>query len=125
MDSKTMGKFALVFLGLFLAASIAFTHDTAVEAQIGAAKATPTPTPSVAPTIKEEDDRIVVDTQLVNLNVRVVDRNGRPVNDLKQGDFKVFEEGAPQSIEFFSKSEVPTNYTLVVDNSGSLRQQLD
>jgi Ca-activated chloride channel family protein len=125
MNSKTMGKVSLVFLGLLLAVTFAFTHDTAVEAQISAAKATPTPTPSVAPTIKEEDDRIVVDTQLVNLNVRVVDRNGRPVNDLKQSDFKVFEEGAPQSIEFFSKSEVPTNYTLVVDNSGSLRQQLD
>src|SRR5438309_10140801 len=99
MDSKTMGKVSLLFLGLLLALSFAFTHETAVEAQISADKATPTPTPSVAPTIKEEDDKIVVDTQLVNLNVRVVDRNGRPVNDLKQSDFKVFEEGAPQSIE--------------------------
>jgi len=30
-----------------------------------------------------------------------------------------------QQINFFSKSEVPTNYSLVVDNSGSLRQQIE
>jgi Ca-activated chloride channel family protein len=90
--------------------------------------ATPTPIPSPTtkpPSLTEETDVLKIDTELVNLNVRVVDRNGRPINDLKQADFKVFEENQPQKIEFFSKSEVPTNYTLVVDNSGSLRQQLD
>jgi hypothetical protein len=35
------------------------------------------------------------------------------------------EDGVPQKIDFFSQSEVPTNYALVVDNSGSLRSQLD
>ena len=91
-----MGKFALVFLGLLLAVSFAFTHDTAVRGvQATSVRSTPTPAPSVAPTIKEEDDRIVKSIlELVNLDVRVVDRNGRPVNDLKQSDFKVFEEGA-------------------------------
>lgn len=131
MDHKTIGKIAFVFLGLLLALSFTFTTGHSVSAASEVLTATPTPTPSVAPsikpapTIKDEDERIVVDTQLVNLNVRVVDRNGRPINDLKEADFKVYEEGAPQQIEFFSKSEVPTNYTLVVDNSGSLRQQLD
>jgi Ca-activated chloride channel family protein len=61
----------------------------------------------------------------VNLNVRVIDRNNRPVNNLQQKDFKILEDGVPQQIDFFSKSEVPTNYALVIDNSGSLRQQLD
>jgi Ca-activated chloride channel family protein len=87
--------------------------------------ATPTPAPSPAPTLRDEDVIVKVDTELVNLDVRVVDRNGRPVNDLRQSDFKVLEENQPQQIEFFSKSEVPTNYTLVVDNSGSLRQQIE
>ncbi|HEV8593047.1 MAG TPA: VWA domain-containing protein, partial [Pyrinomonadaceae bacterium] len=35
------------------------------------------------------------------------------------------EDNVPQKIDFFSKSEVPTNYTLVIDNSGSLRSQID
>ena len=128
MNHKKMGKFALVFLGLLLAFSFTFTKGTVALANVGPTP-TPTPTPipkpSVAPTIKDDDEPIKVETNLVNLNVRVVDRNGRPVNDLRQSDFNVFEEGSPQRIEFFSKSDVPTNYTLVVDNSGSLRQQLD
>ena len=75
--------------------------------------------------LREESEVYKVDTELVNLNVRVVDRNNRPINGLSQNDFKIFEDGAPQSIEFFSKSEVPTNYALVIDNSGSLRSQLE
>src|SRR5829696_3832257 len=85
----------------------------------------PTYTPLPAPTIREEDVIEKVETELVNLNVRVVDRNNRPINNLQQGDFKVFEDNAPQRIDFFSKSEVPTNYSLVIDNSGSLRPQID
>lgn len=84
----------------------------------------PTPTPTPLP-IKEETGIITVETELVNLNVKVIDRNNRPIAGLKQSDFKIFEDGAPQQIEFFSFSEVPTNYGIVIDNSGSLRQQLE
>ncbi|MGZ8224551.1 MAG: hypothetical protein ACXW0H_06100, partial [Methylobacter sp.] len=38
---------------------------------------------------------------------------------------KIFEDNVPQEIGSFSKGEVPTNYSLVIDNSGSLRFQLD
>src|SRR4029078_13363771 len=102
MDHKKMGKFALIFLGLLLAFSFALTRDSVVRAK-PLPTPTPSPTPSVAPTIKEDEGVLKIDTELVNLNVRVVDRNGRPVNDLKQSDFNVFEEGSPQRIEFFSK----------------------
>ncbi len=79
---------------------------------------TPTPTP-------EEDETIVVDTDLVNLNVRVIDRNNRPINDLKDSDFKVFEDNVPQTLDTIIREEVPINYALVIDNSGSLRTQLE
>lgn len=108
------------------------TGATVVEATptpTKAPSASPTPTPSAAPTIKPtpnpEDEIIKIDTELVNLNVRVIDRNSRPVNNLQEKDFKVLEDGVVQQIDFFDKSEVPTNYALVIDNSGSLRQQLD
>ncbi len=39
---------------------------------------------------------------LVPLDVRVLDRQGRPVTDLKQDDFTVFEEDVPQKIGHFS-----------------------
>ena len=41
-------------------------------------------------------------TTLVPVDVRVVDRQGRPVSDLKQEDFTVFEEGVRQNIRHFS-----------------------
>ncbi len=81
--------------------------------------------PAAAPTPDEEDDVIKIDTELVNLNVRVVDRNNRSIGTLRQEDFKVYEDNIAQPIEFFTKSEVPTNYSLVIDNSGSLRPQLE
>jgi Ca-activated chloride channel family protein len=80
--------------------------------------------PTVVPT-PENEEVITVETELVNLNVRVVDRNNRPINNLSQKEFQIYEDGVAQPIEFFSKSEVPTNYTLVIDNSGSLRMQLE
>ena len=87
---------------------------------------TPVAAPTIVPNVVEDDDApITIDTQLVNLNVRVIDRNNRPINNLPQSEFKILEDGVPQAIEFFSRSEVPTNYSLVIDNSGSLRSQLD
>lgn len=86
---------------------------------------TPSPSPKASPTPNPEDEEIKVETELVNISVRVVDRNNRPINNLPQSDFKIMEDGIAQQIEFFSKSEVPTNYSLVIDNSGSLRAQID
>jgi Ca-activated chloride channel homolog len=88
--------------------------------------AAPSPTPVPSPPVEDEDDEpIRVDTELVNLNVRVVDRNGRTVNDVPQRDFTIYEDGVAQTIDFFSKSEIPTNYGIVVDNSGSIAPQLE
>jgi VWFA-related protein len=39
---------------------------------------------------------------IVPLDVRVVDRNGKPVTDLKQEDFTILEDGVPQTISHFS-----------------------
>lgn len=92
-------------------------------------KPSPTTTPAQtvvpSPTIEDDDTPIIIDTELVNLNVRVVDRNNRSIANLSQSDFTIYEDNIPQKIEFFSKSEVPTNYAMVIDNSGSMRLQLD
>jgi Ca-activated chloride channel family protein len=95
---------------------------------------TPTPaaSPSASPAEGEDagqevdpDEIVKVDTSLVNLNVRVIDRANRPVNDVKQDEFKVFEDGVPQQIFSFTRAEVPISYGLVVDNSGSMKTQLE
>ena len=68
---------------------------------------------------------VKVDTNLVNLQVRVVDRNNRPVNDVRDDEFRVFDNGVQQRVEFVTREEVPISYGLVVDNSGSLRSQIN
>ncbi len=82
--------------------------------------ATPKPTPS-----PDDNEIIKVENDLVNLSVRVVDKNGHIVADVRPEEFKVFEDGVPQKVDFVSKEDVPINYGLVVDNSGSLRTQLE
>jgi Ca-activated chloride channel family protein len=85
----------------------------------------PTATPDPAGEEVDPEDVVKVETDLVNLNVRVIDRNNRAVNDVRQDEFRVFEDGVPQKIEFASTEEVPISYGLAVDNSGSMRSQLD
>jgi Ca-activated chloride channel family protein len=84
-------------------------------------KPTPTPTP---PDVIEAGDTIKITAELVQLHVRVIDRNNRPINDVPQNAFHVFEDGVPQTIETFTREEVPISYGLAVDTSGSLRSQL-
>ena len=115
----------LFTLFLFAASGAVWTVTSAQTSTPNRPQATPTPTPQAAPTIREEDEVVKIDTELVNLNVRVVDRNNRPIGNLRQAEFKVYEDNVQQQIEFFSKSEVPTNYSMVIDNSNSLRSQIE
>ncbi len=43
---------------------------------------------------------------LVLVDVRVVDKNGKPVTDLKQQDFQLWEDGTPQKITSFSLEDI-------------------
>jgi hypothetical protein len=95
---------------------------TPPSVRVSSAPASPSPTATPTP---EEEEVIRIETEEVNLNVRVVDRNNRPINNITQAEFKVYEDNVLQPITSFSKAEVPTNYALVIDNSGSLRPQLE
>ena len=117
MMKRTVIGLIAVFFAFGTFAILTRTVDSQMAAK---PTATPTPTP-----IPEEDQIVRVDTELVNVDVRVIDRFSRPINGLQQSEFKVFEDGVQQKIDFFSRSEVPTNYTLVIDNSGSLRSQIE
>jgi Ca-activated chloride channel homolog len=84
-------------------------------------KPTPTPTP---PEEIDPESTIKINADLVQLHVRVIDRNNRPIDNVRQNEFHVFEDGVSQSIEYFTREEVPISYGLAVDSSGSLRSQL-
>ncbi|HWN09869.1 MAG TPA: VWA domain-containing protein [Pyrinomonadaceae bacterium] len=83
-------------------------------------KATPTPAEDEI----DEESTIKINTELVTLNVRVIDRNNRPIDNVRQNEFRVFENGVAQPIESFTREEVPISYGLAVDTSQSLRFQL-
>jgi len=86
-------------------------------------KPTPTPDPNGAEI--DAESRLTINTDLVTLHVRVIDRNNRPINNISKADFKVLEDGVPQPIFSFTEEEVPVIYGLAVDTSGSLRPQFD
>jgi Ca-activated chloride channel family protein len=84
----------------------------------------PKPTPEPTDEDFDEGSTLTINTELVNLNVRVIDRNNRPIDNVRQNDFHVFEDGVPQPIESFTREEVPIIYGVAIDTSGSLRSQL-
>ena len=70
------------------------------------------------PTIKSE-------VTLVNLFATVRDKNKRIVTDLKQDNFKVFEDNHEETIAFFSKEmNLPITLGLLLDTSGSEQYML-
>lgn len=73
----------------------------------------------------DEGATVKVDSNLVNLNVRIIDRLNRPINNVAQEELRVFENGVAQEIAYFTREEVPISYGLVLDNSGSLRPQIN
>lgn len=75
-----------------------------------------------APTVfaQENPDEVVkVSTSLVQLNVGVVDRQGRAVMNLSRNDFKVYEDGVLQPIMDFEPAATPFSLVLLLDLSGS------
>jgi VWFA-related protein len=47
-------------------------------------------------------------TSLVPIDVRVIDRNGKPITDLRAADFMILEDGAPQKLGHFSVTTLAT-----------------
>jgi Ca-activated chloride channel family protein len=62
---------------------------------------------------------VTVNTSLVQLNVGVVDRQGRAVTNLSRTDFKVYEDGVLQPITDFEPTATPFSLVLMLDLSGS------
>ena len=64
-------------------------------------------------------------TDLVALQVTVVDAQRRYAADLKKEDFAVFDDGRPQAIEMFSSTAVPLDVMLLLDSSSSMNSRVD
>jgi len=70
-----------------------------------------------------DDITFRADTRLVVLPISVADKNGKLVTDLKQNEFKVYENGIEQPIKIFKREDVPVSLGIVIDNSGSMKEK--
>ncbi len=66
---------------------------------------------------------INVDVNLVVVHATVLDKRGRVVNDLKQDNFRVYEDGVAQKLAVFSHADIPVTMGIVIDDSGSMREK--
>jgi VWFA-related protein len=72
-----------------------------------------------------DQSRIKVRVELVNVLTTVTDKKNRLVTDLTKDDFRIFEDGKPQDIRFFSReTDLPLRIGVLVDASNSIRDRL-
>jgi len=104
---------------LVIAAAFSISNRASVKSTIAQ-----DPPPHASPTPAEQDDVVRVSTDLVVVNVTVLDKNGKFVPGLKRADFEVFEDGTPQRISTFSAEETPFAAAILLDTSGSMESRL-
>jgi VWFA-related protein len=87
---------------------------------------TPKPEPSETPQEVEEDEVVRVESNLVTVNVSVIDRaSGRGMTGLSASDFHLYEDNVEQRVEHFESAEGPFDLLLLLDLSGSTARVTD
>jgi Ca-activated chloride channel family protein len=72
-------------------------------------------------TVAQNDDEIInVDSSVVVLNATITDVNGKSTTGLKQTQFKIFEDGQEQKVDFFEAEKTPFAAVILIDTSGSM-----
>jgi Ca-activated chloride channel family protein len=105
------------FIGLVaICLVLVFTANRGVLSQ--------SPQTSAAQSDQDQDDVLRINTDLVVLNVTVLDANGKFVSGLGRNDFKVLEDRTEQTISSFSAEETPFAAALLLDASGSMESRM-
>ncbi len=65
-----------------------------------------------------------IDVDLVMVSVAVSDSDGRPVTDLKEQSFQLFEDKIEQKIRYFSSEAAPISIGIILDISHSMQKKL-
>ena len=88
-----------------LAAGLSVCMLAAVATPVGSQPPATAPPPSADTSFRE-----VIDVNVVNLTVRVTDKEGRPVKGLGRGDFEILEDGKPVEIANFYEVSSSIDY---------------
>ena len=82
------------------------------------------PTPETAS--GDDDNGIIrIETNLVTMPVSVLDRDGRFISGLQQKDFKIFENGVEEKVDYFQSVEQPFTVILLIDVSPSTQFRIE
>jgi VWFA-related protein len=129
-------RFAALVLGLTCALSLVSAQFPIAAQQNqqrprrvnpqAAPQATPPPAVAGKPTGDEVDegDVVRVETQLVSVPAVVTNNSGRPLTGLRAENFVLFENGQQQKITNFATTEAPFEIALLLDTSGSTREDV-
>jgi VWFA-related protein len=78
-----------------------------------------------APEPPESSQRLKVQTTVVNVFATVRDHHNAIVTDLTKDDFRVYEDGVEQKVDYFTKQvDLPISLAILMDTSGSMTEIL-
>jgi Ca-activated chloride channel homolog len=121
---RLLSTFLIAAFSLLMASKPIAQTDSANSSPPSQPKQMPTWTVPAPPPPEKKDDYVIsVETDLVVLHATVTDKDGKPVADLKQDEFRVFEDKVEQSLKVFKREDIPVAVGLLVDNSGSMRDK--
>ena len=88
-------------------------------------QAPPSPPPPGQQANPQNGQTFVKEVNLVDVLFTVLNRRNKLVPDLQENDFKVFDEGKPQEIRYFSKqTDLPLRIGMLLDTSNSIRDRI-
>ena len=94
------------------------------RSKIAAKPQPPSPAPPMADATSDEEV-VKVETSLVTVPVSVYDRNGLYIPNLRQSEFKIYEDWVEQEIAYFGTSEKPFTVILLIDVSPSTSYKIE
>jgi len=125
MNSRNTPIAALAAAVLLLPAStIRAQQAPASSKQQQAPPSTPPPPPGQQGN-PQTGQTFVKEVNLVDVLFTVLNRRNKLVPDLEESDFKIFDEGKPQEIRYFSKqTDLPLRIGMLLDTSNSIRERI-
>lgn len=78
-----------------------------------------------ASVVPDDGETVRVETNLITIPVSVFDRNGLYIPNIRQSEFKIFEDGVEQDIAYFGTADKPFTVALVLDVSPSTAYKIE
>jgi VWFA-related protein len=72
----------------------------------------------------QQRTRFEVSVDMVSLSVTVFDGKRKLVTDLEDDNFTIYEDGAEQEIQVFSREDLPLRMIVLLDTSSSMRMKM-